>query len=160
MTRKAEIFAAYGDDAESALRNWQQVDPDGYGQWSATVEQRTYVADYRRWASRQLSSVRASALKPKTDQARLFQPADGERESVEIRRTIVHDGTELVTAELAGLDGAQKLREAALRDLGPAETTAKRCRRNIEIAALIEAETIRLGRPVSVGEVLHMERAA
>jgi len=157
MTRKVEIFAAYGSDVAGALRNWEQIDPLGYGAFAASAVERQYRADHGRWVRTQTVKLERSAAKPKTD--RLFAPPPSKADQIEVRSTIVHDGTEHTMLGLAGKAGAKVLREAALRDLAPAETTADRCRFNIELADKIEAASVAAGRPVSVGEVLGLVAA-
>lgn len=156
MTRKTEVFEAYGDNADDALRNWQQIDPAGHHLWSATVERRQYLADYRRWSSRRRLSVDLDALTADAGQAPLFDAPTAKRESIHTRPTVVHDGTEHTFASLSGHEGAATLRQAALRDLNRAESTSQRCRFHLKVAEVLERETERVGHPVTVAEVLHL----
>lgn len=156
MSRKTDIFAAYGDDAEAALRNWQQIDPLGFDAWESDLARRQYLTDYRKWSG----ARKVSVTPPATEPAPSLFPAPAKVEAIQTRPTVVHDGHEHTLLDLAGSEGATVLRQAALRDLTPAESTAKRCRFHLRIADLIEAETVRQGRPVSVGEVIGLAVAS
>lgn len=150
MNRKAEIFTAYGADVSSALRNWAQVDPEGYDHFERTAVDRQYMADYRAWRRRQTVTVARQA--PDTA-ARLFE-APARPDPVDVRSTLVHDGDEVHLLDLAGTEGAAVIRSIAARDAGPAKTTLSRCDRYRVVADLIEAQSVELGRPVSVREAL------
>lgn len=152
MTAKTEIFTAYGDDVDAALQAWGNVDPTGYAMWSESCERRQYLADYRRWNSRHVVNVATAAPQAPA----LFDAPAPVPQPVVVRASVVHDGTSVETLTLAGPEGARILREAALRDLRPAETTAARCRRYLELAKQIESASEAQGRPVSVAEVIGM----
>ena len=159
MSRKTELYEAYADDARLALDAWANLDPVGFAAWQATVEERQYLADYRRWNSRR--TVGALTTSPESADLPLFPlpPKSAPPKPVpQVRQTIVHDGRSIDLLALAGEDGARILRETALRDKGPASTTLARCDRMVKLAELIAAESKRLGRPVSVAEVI--ERVA
>lgn len=154
MTTRADLFAAYGDDFPALLAAWPNLDPTGYRVWSEQAEHRQIKAEYARWRSRQTADI---AKTRRTESAPpLFDAPPAKVETVKVRAIIAHEGGDSHLMELAGEDGAKKLREAALRDLGPAETTTARCRRMIDLADQILAESERLGRPVSVAEVIGM----
>lgn len=158
-TRKAEVFAAYGDDADDALRNWAQIDPEGYQHFVDTAAARQYVTDYRAWSRRQRIVVERTARAADAGAPPLFDAPAPKPQPINTRATVVHDGTERHLLELAGAEGAALLRQAALRDLAPAESTTQRCRFHLELADLIEAATVEAGRPVAVSEVLHLATA-
>lgn len=160
MTTRSELFTAYGDDADLALGAWPNLDPTGYAAWSATVERRQYLADYRRWVGRQTVAVKREVAKADDGQVPLFDAPTAGVPTLAVRSTIVHDGHTLDLFALSGPDGARLLREAMLRDLGPASTTVDRCRYGIALADHIEAQSVALGRNVTVGEVLSIGRAA
>lgn len=152
MTARAELFAAYGDDLDGLLAAWPNLDPTGYAAWAEHAEHRQIKAEYARWRSRQTAAIR------KTQRAELapplFDAPPAKVPTVKVRAIIAHEGGDRRLMDLAGVDGAKVLREAALRDLGPAETTATRCRRMLDLAEQIQAESIKQGRPVSVAEVI------
>lgn len=159
MTRKTEVFEAYGDQADDALRNWQQIDPEGYAFFAETAVARQYLADYRRWDRSRRIIVERIAEATDRGAPPLFDAPKPKPEPIETRATVVHDGESHRLVDLAGVEGAALLRQAALRDLGPAESTAKRCRFHLELAELLERQTVEAGRPVTVAEVLHLTKA-
>lgn len=159
-TRKAEVFAAYGRNADDALRNWQQIDPEGYDAFATAAVARQYLADYSRWSGRQRVSVNRIEDAAQTGATPLFETPAVPVEPLRTRATVVHDGNESHLLELAGPEGAATLRQAALRDLAPAESTTKRCRFHLRLAELIEAESVRQGRPVAVSEVIGLAVAS
>jgi hypothetical protein len=149
--RKAEVFAANGDDVAAALRNWQQIDGPGFDSFAAKAVERQYLADYRRWAGRRTVAVVTERPSP---EARLFTPPPAHTKATEVRSKLVHDGHEVNLLDLAGAEGAAVIRRIVVRDAGPAATTLERCDEMRTIADLIEAQSVELGRPVSVREVL------
>lgn len=156
MNRKAEIFAAYGDNVEDALRNWQQVDPAGFAHFEQTCQRRQYLSDFRAWRRRQIVTV--TQPEPRGEAA-LFDPGPARSNPVDVRSTLVHDGDEVNLLDLAGIEGAEVIRRIVARDSGPAATTLARCDRYRKVADLIEAQTVELGRPVSVREALGLVAA-
>lgn len=154
--RKAEVFSAYGDDVEAALRNWQQIDGPGFDSFCAKAIERQYLADYRRWAGRQ--TVAVVTERPSSD-PRLFTPPPARPKATEVRSKLVHDGQEVSLLDLAGVEGAAVIRSIAIRDAGPAATTLERCGEMRVIADLIEARSVELGRPVTVREALGLVAA-
>lgn len=157
MTTKAELFTAYGDDPRAILDAWPNLDPQGYAIWSDKAEERQILTEYRRWARTQ--TIKLERNPDHEEHPALFpQPRKGK--AITVRQTVVHDGEEVALLSLTGHEGATLLRQAMLRDLGPASTTVDRCRYGIKLADLIDAETERLGRPVSAAEILGVERAA
>jgi hypothetical protein len=157
MTSKSEMFAAYDGDVQAILEAWPNLDPEGYASWERTALIRLLSADVRRWQSRQTVTVEADARAEQAGQGRLVD-VPAKRKRVEFRAKVSTDGGSVDFMALAGDQGALTLRQAALRDKPAAATTLARCERLLRIAELIEAETARLGRPVSVAEVI--ERVA
>lgn len=90
---------------------------------------------------------------------------DGGQAEKHIRERIViqnDDGErqEYDQFSLAGAEGAKVLRAVAERDKRHAETTFERSHLQFKLADAIEAESVRLGRDVSVAEVLGLAEAA
>ena len=156
MNRKAEIFTEYGDDVAGALRNWAQIDPEGFDHFERTATSRQYLADYRAWRRRQTVTVSRQAPDPTCT---LFPTPPAKADPVDVRSTLVHDGDEVALLDLAGVEGAALIRQIANRDAGPAKTTLSRCDRYRVVADLIEARSGGLGRPVSVREALGLVAA-
>lgn len=157
MTSKSEMFAAYDGDVHAILDAWPNLDPEGYAAWERTALTRLLSADVRRWQSRQTVTVEADTQAEKDGQGRLVD-VPVKRQRVEFRAKVSTDGGSVDFMALAGDKGAMTLRQAAFRDKPAATTTLARCERLLRIAELIEAESKRLGRPVSVAEVI--ERVA
>lgn len=157
MNAKAEIFAAYGPDVDDALRNWEQIDRRGFDAFAAAAVGRQYLADYRRWASRQTIDMPTDAPAPST--GTLFPAPAPHSPVVEVRSKLVFDGDEVALMDLAGVEGAAVIRQIATRDRIPAATTLKRCDQYAKYADLIEAKSAELGRPVSVREALGLVAA-
>lgn len=65
--------------------------------------------------------------------------------------------TEFDRLHLAGKTGADTIRKAVERDNRPAKTTLRRGRTDLRIADAVESESERLGRPVSVAEILGID---
>lgn len=158
MTSKSEMFAAYDGDVQAILEAWPNLDPEGYAAWERTALIRLLSADVRRWQSRQTVTVEADERAEQAGQGRLVD-VPAKRKRVEFRAKVSTDnGGSVDFMALAGDAGALTLRQAALRDKPAAATTLARCERLLRIAELIESESQRLGRPVSVAEVI--ERVA
>lgn len=158
MSTKYEVFDAY-PDATEGLAAWANVDPEGYDAFVEGAAAKRYDAERAAWVRSMTQSVRKDALHAKSGQARLFEPPESATR-VELRERIVWSGTEYVLADLAGKDGALVLRKAMTRDLKPALTTVQRCKNGLALAEHIEAESERLGRDVSVREVVSLSEAA
>jgi hypothetical protein len=158
VSTKFEIFEAY-EDPTDGLAAWANVDPDG---WSAFVDgsaEKCYLNDRAAWVRSLTQSVEKEALAARRGQPRLFEPVESAAR-VELRERIVWNGSEYLLADLAGKKGALVLRSAMTRDLKPAQTTIERCKNGLALADHIESESDRLGRDVSVSEVVAMGRAA
>lgn len=159
MTSLNDLFDAYREDARGALAAWANTDHDG---WSAFVDgaaEEKYRNRYRRWLSGQVERFSADAIKAKRGEVRLFEPPES-GVMIELRRTLILDGAEVSLLSLAGRAGAGALRQAMQRDLAPAKTTIARCRHGLALADHIEAESERIGRDVSVAEVIELRAAA
>lgn len=159
MSTRNDIFEQYGlDEARAALDAWLNVDPEGFHKWSDLAEERQYRIEYRRWLGKQTVVADVTEIKGPR-QPRLFEPPAASK-GVELRQTVIHEGTERHLLGLAGLEAARVLREVSTRDLTPALTAVNRAKLGLALADHIESETERLGRPVSVAEVVGMRRAS
>lgn len=148
-----EVFDAYGADAESALAAYANIDPEGWSLYADSAAEKQYLSDYRNHRRSLTRSVEKEALASVSGQARLFEvPPSTER--VELRRILILDGEEHDLATLAGHEGSSIARKVAERDLAPSLTTLNRCRFILQVADHVDAETERIGRPVSFAEVL------
>lgn len=148
-----DIFEAYGDDAEMALEAYANIDPEGWSLYVDSAAEKQYVSDYRNHRRSLTRSVAKEALAEAAGQAQLFDPGPS-AERVELRRIIVFEGQEFDLGTLAGHDGAAIARKVAERDLAPSLTLVNRCKFTLRLADHVDAETERLGRPVTFGEVL------
>jgi hypothetical protein len=158
MPTKAEVFAAYDGDVDAILEAWPNVDPVGYAEWERTALVRLLRSDVGAWQRRQCVRVDREP-KAETGQGRLEGvPLPVRRKSVRMRARVTTDKGPREFLTLSGKAGAKVLREVAGRDKPGAATTLARCERLLRIAEMIESETKRLGRPVSVAEVI--ERVA
>lgn len=157
MTTKADIFDAYGDNPADALRNWAQVDPAGYAHFERTALERMYHADWQRWNRAKIINTAKAERAGQEGQDHLFTPPPADRvQRVDVRSTLIHDGDTVHLLDLAGEEGAQRLREIVARDRRPAKTSLARCEQYERYAELILAKTAELGRPVSIREALGM----
>lgn len=154
MTRPlAEIFDAYGDDAKAGLAAWANLNPESWSAYVDAAAERQYRGDYAVWRRRLISTAQQERVAEDNGQARLFEPPEPGA-LTDFRQRVVLDGIEHDMADLEGADGAAVIRKVAERDLAPAVTTVSRCRSMLKLADHMDAETERLGRPVSAGEVL------
>jgi len=160
MTTRTELFAAYGDDARAALDAWSNLDPEAHAFWSTGCEERQYRAEHRRWLSRQTTAVVREVKAKVAGSAPLFELEQSDPPKIDVRRVLIHDGHPIDMLTLAGEDGARILREAMLRDLGPANTTRERCQHGLALAEQVIARSEAEGRPVSVAEVLGLAVAS
>lgn len=149
MSSLDDIIDQYGDDPEAALDAFANYDPQA---WSAFVD-RAARAEYKRRCARR-RNARMVEFRPRKQQRKLFQV--DETEAIHFREIVViPDGsTETPLMELAGSEGARKLREVAERDEAPARTTLIRANQYRALADEVERQSARLGRPVSVADVL------
>lgn len=154
-----DVFATYGDDATAALEAFANVDHEAWSAYVDAAAEKQYRADYGSWRRGLIKSTTAEAIAKATGQVRLFEPPESSP-AIDFRARIVLDGEEHSLASLAGAPGAEVLREVAQRDIRPAATTVKRCRQMLALADHLEAETERIGRDVSVAEVLGWDAAA
>lgn len=159
MSARNSIFEAYGADARAGLDAWLNVDPDDLHRWSDQAEERQYRAEYRRWLGRQTVVADAAEIAEGPQQPRLFEPPKATR-TVELRSTVIHEGESKPLGDLAGLEAVRVLRDVCRRDLTPALTAVNRAKFGLALADHIEAETERLGRAVTVAEVIEMRRAS
>lgn len=148
-----EVFDAYGDDAGAALAAFANLDPEAWSLYVDSAAEKQYLSDYRNHRRSLTRSVEKEALAEYAGQAQLFDPGPS-AERVELRRVLVLDGREYEVAALSGHEGAAIARKVAERDLAPSLTTVNRCRFTLRLADHVDAETERLGRPVTFGEVL------
>jgi hypothetical protein len=158
MSTKFDIFDAYPVAADG-LAAWANVDHDAWSAFVDSAAEKQYDTERASWVRSLTQSVRKDALKANNGQARLFEPPESATR-VELRERIVWSGQEYLLADLAGRDGAAVLRKAMQRDLKPALTTVQRCRNGLALADHIEGESDRLGRDVSVSEVVSLGEAA
>ena len=158
MPTKSEIFATYGDDIDAMLAAWPNLDPAGYATWERTALRRLANADVRAWQRRQHVRVDREVRTVNAGQDRLVDVPAKRREEVRMRAKVTTDRGSADFLGLGGKNGAKVLREAAMRDKPGAATTLDRCNRMLRLAELIESESERLGRDVTVAEVL--ERVA
>ena len=154
MPTKSEIFAAYDGDLDAILEAWPNLDPEGYALWEQTALRRLLRTDVRGWRARQHVQVDREIHAERAGQDRLVDVPVKRRESVTMRATVTTDAGSESFLDLAGQAGADVLRQAAQRDKPGAATTLARCERMLRIAELIESESARLGRDVTVAEVL------
>jgi len=148
-----EIFDAYGDAASDALAAWANIDSEAWSDYVDQAAEKQYRSDYGAHRRSMTRAVEKEALAAEAGQAQLFETS-GSTVKVELRRTLVLDGVEYDVAELAGHDGAAIARKVAERDLAPSLTTLNRCKFTLQLADHVDAETERLGRPVTFAEVL------
>jgi hypothetical protein len=153
-----EVFEAYRDEAQAALAAYANVDPEGWSEYVDRSAAKCYLADYAHWRNSQVRRVEADAIAAANGQARLFEVEPGV--AVDVRTVLVLGGVEYEVGSLVGATGAAILRAVAQRDLKPAVTTVKRCKNWFSLADHIVAESERLGRDVSVAEVLGWSEAA
>lgn len=158
MSTRNDLFAAYGDDVDGALGAWPNVDPTGYAAWSGQAERRQYRNEYRRWLSRQTITAARDTIQNR-GQVRLFEPPTAAK-GIQLRSTMIHQGEQMPVLGLSGDEGARVLRQICQRDLTPALTAVARAKFGLALADHIEAETERLGRPVSVAEVIGLRAVA
>lgn len=160
MPTKSEIFAAYDGDIDAILEAWPNIDPVGYALWEGQALARLLRADVKAWERRQTVRIDADLGDQRAGQDRLIDVGEPvRRERVKARAKVATDKGSEDFLSLAGQHGADVLRQAALRDKPGAVTTVQRCERMLKIAALIESETARLGRDVTVAEVLELVAA-
>lgn len=157
MSTRNDIFEAYGDEPRAALDAWLNVDPEGFARWSDQAEERQYHAEFMRWVRGK--TIKLERVEQNPGQTRLFEPPATSR-GVKVRAALIHGGEIMETEQLAGLEGARFIRAAMTRDLAPAKTTVARCAYGFALADHLEAETERLGRPVSVAEVVGLRLAS
>lgn len=161
MSKKAEVMAelfdAYGDDADGALAAMANVSPHVWSQYVDEAASKQYLTDYKAWVRRQTSRVDRTR-----STNRLFQVDDTERITLRARIAIQVEGKrkEFATLALAGAHGAELLRLAADRDEAPARTTLIRCALYRRLATQVEKRSKSEGRDVSVGEVVEATKAA
>ena len=158
MPTRSEIFATYGDDIDALLEAWPNLDPEGYAVYERNALRRLLSADLKAWQRRQTVHVAAEMRAEHAGQDRLVDVPAKRPAPVAMRATVATDSGSEDFLALAGQHGADVLRQAALRDKPGAATTLARCERMLRIAELIESESARLGRDVTVAEVL--ERVA
>ena len=154
-----EVFEAYGDDADSALEAWANVDPEAWSDYCDGAAVRRYTADYAAFVRTLTHSVDREALKAEAGEARLFEVTEASAE-FRMRERIRLEGREYALASLSGAAGAEIIRAAALRDRKAALTTIQRSAAQMRLADHIEHESDRLGRDVTAGEVLGWTEAA
>lgn len=153
----AAIFDAYGDDVDAALVAFANTANEEWSTYSDNAVRKQYLADLASHVRSQTVDVDFANLNVRSEIAgepRLFDPGPAMTQRVTLREFVVHAGHRYALADLSGLAGAQILRAVALRDRKPAKTALVRCQRDLALADHIEAETERLGRPVSAAEVL------
>lgn len=155
---KAEVFDAYGDgpDALEAFANLH------HQEWSEFVDSaalKQWKAEYATWRRGQVRSVERDLIAADRGSARLFDLPEGATR-IDIRSRLIFAGIEHDTFDLAGRDGAAVLRLVAERDGAPARTVLVRSNLYVKLADHIESESKRLGRDVSVAEVLELGAAA
>lgn len=147
------IFDEYGDDATAALAAYANIDPEGWSAYCDSAAEKQYRVDRAAHRRSLIRSVEKDVIAAASGQARLFE-VPAHEEQVELRSTFVYEGVEYDVGSLAGHDGAAIARKVAERDLAPSLTTVNRCRFTLRLADHVDAETERLGRPVTFGEVL------
>lgn len=148
----SDVFAAYGADAESGLAAYANVDPEGWSDYVDSAAIKRYRDDYANYARSLVRLVEKERIASDAGQARLFEVAEGAQ--IKMRERIILDGVEHDLGALTARNGADVIRKVAARDLAPAVTTVERCRALLRLADHMEAESERLGRDVSAGEVL------
>lgn len=157
MPTKSEIFAAYDGDIDAILEAWPNLDPVGYALWEGQALARLLRADVKAWERRQTVRIDADLRAEHAGQERLVDVGEPvRRERVKARAKIATDKGSVDFLSLAGPKGAAILRSAANRDLPGALETVARRKRDLTIADLIESESARLGRDVTVAEVLEL----
>jgi len=144
------VFEAYGEDVAAALAAYANTDPEGWSAFVDAAAEKQYLADCRNWSRQLVGSVVKERLEQVTGQARLFELAASEAR-IEFRERLRLDGVE---HEVATLKDTSVIRKVADRDEAAARTTLVRSARLRRLADHIDAETERLGRPVTAGEVL------
>lgn len=159
MTTRSEVFAAYGDDIDALLDAWPNLDPEGYAAWEHNALRRLARSDVRAWRSRQTVKIDRETAEADSGQGRLVDVPPARREQIRMRSVITTDDAAVNLLAIAGPEGADLLRQVALRDRPGAATTLARCERLLKLAELIEAESARQGRPVTVAEVIEQVAA-
>lgn len=144
------VFEAYGEDAKSALEAYGNVDNEGWSCYVDAAAEKQYLADYRNWSRQLVGSVARERLERRSGQARLFE-LDETATQLDLRRRLRLDGEEF---DLAALADTSTIRKVADRDESGARTTLVRSRVLRKLADHMDAESERLGRPVTAGEVL------
>lgn len=148
-----DLYSRYGDDATGALEALANVDNELWRSFLDAAAERQYLAQYGAWLRSQTVEVTKQAKRRRRDEPRLFE-VKVDADKMALRRTVKAAGDQHSLMSLSGVEGASVLRDAARRDRPGALTTVARCDQYDKIADLIESETARLGRPVSVAEVL------
>lgn len=152
------VFEQYGDDAEAGLQALANTDHALWSAYTDSAAEAKYRSDFASWVRRQTVRMSKDDIAASNGQARLFTPPRSKL--VEARMMVRLDGKIYRVADLAGHEGAAILRRVAERDLKPSRTTVARCKVQLKLADHITAETDRLGRDVSVNEVVKMEAVA
>lgn len=148
-----DVFEAHGDDAETALSAFANTAPAEWSEFVDRAAEKEYLRCYKNWVGSHLKRAEKERLTADSGQARLFEPPEPAL-TVVFRERLFLDGREYDLASLKGYDGADVLARVADRDESPAVTTVQRCRNMRGLAEHMRAETERLGRDVSAGEVL------
>lgn len=149
----SDVFAAHGADAESGLAAYANTDPQGWSSYIDDAAVMRYRSDQANWARSLVRSVERERITSATGQARLFEPGETDAH-IKVRERLRLDGIDHDLGPLAGKEGVDVIRKVAERDLSPALTTVNRCRTLLRLADHMDAESERLGRPVTAGEVL------
>lgn len=153
-----DIFEHYGDDAETALEAFGNIDNAAWSVYVESAAAKQYARDYGNWLRSQVREVDRDAVKSAAGHARLFEPPEGV--SVLVRTVLRYDGKDIHLASLAGHRGATIAREVADRDAKQGKTMLERSNRLRQLADHVAAESDRLGRDVRFGEVLAWAESA
>lgn len=154
---KRQLFEAFrGDwDADEALRAGHALDPTCAHAYTDQAITRQLTTDYKTWLRTQVKRVHKDSG---NRVERLFD-VDEKVELRTIRSTFLIAGVEYPLETLSGDLGAEVLREVAQRDERAAKTMLSRCSTARRLADELERLSKKLGRPVTVAELLE-ERAA
>lgn len=158
-----KIYDRLGGDLDgpTAVQIAIDLDDEQYQEHMARAGERQLVTDLKNLERRRLRTVKSDIREAAVGAVTLFDASEYETDAATlVRERIRFDGRSVPVANLAGVRGAEIAMEVATRDLGQALTTVSRARFMQAVARHVIAETERLGRDVSFGEVLGWGTAA
>lgn len=166
MTKTEWLDAIYSRlngniDGERAVKLAIAIDDEQYQMHAATAAQRALVADLKAMERRRLQQIDVTALRSGSGEAALFDASGFDVETSRLlRERIRWEGRSVPVMNLAGADGGRLLIDVAERDETGARTTLTRSSFMKALGGHVIAESERLGRDVSVAEVIELRRAA